>query len=144
MTRLKASVGLMAGLVMCAQASLALAQKNSYDVVVYGGTASGVATAVAAAREGASVVLLEPTNHVGGMVTGGLSRTDFGNKACIGAFALDFYKRMGKHYNKPIEWYGEPSVAEATLETMLKEQKVPVKFDHRLKEKSGVVTADGK
>lgn len=119
-------------------------EKATYDVVVYGATASGVATAVAAAREGATVVLLEPTKHVGGMVTGGLSGTDFGNKKCIGAFALDFYERLGKHYNKPIEWYAEPGVAEQTLNAMLKEQDVPVKFGERLKEKTGVASADGK
>ena len=45
----------------------------AYDVVVYGATAGGVMTAVAAARQGAKVVLLEPRNQVGGMVAGGLS-----------------------------------------------------------------------
>jgi len=41
-----------------------------FDLVVYGGTAGGVITAVAAAREGLNVALLEPTNHLGGMLTG--------------------------------------------------------------------------
>src|SRR5205085_330047 len=41
------------------------------DVVIYGATAAGVMAAVAAAREGARVVLLEPGRHVGGMVSGG-------------------------------------------------------------------------
>jgi ribulose 1,5-bisphosphate synthetase/thiazole synthase len=48
----------------------------SPDLVVYGGTASGVMTAYSAAREGLHVVLLEPGVHLGGMVTGGLSATD--------------------------------------------------------------------
>ncbi|MGH9626600.1 MAG: FAD-dependent oxidoreductase, partial [Bryobacteraceae bacterium] len=39
-------------------------------VVVYGGTAAGVIAAVAAARQGASVTLLEPGTHLGGMVSG--------------------------------------------------------------------------
>ena len=50
----------------------------SYDLVVYGGTAGGVMTAVAAAREGLSVGLVEPGRHVGGMVSGGLGWTDYG------------------------------------------------------------------
>ncbi len=72
------------------------AQPKTFDVVVYGGTAGGVMTAVAAAREGLTVALLEPTKHLGGMVTGGLSRTDFGKKEVIGAIALEFYQRAGQ------------------------------------------------
>ena len=49
------------------------------DVVVYGATASGVIAAVAAAREGKTVILLDPARHVGGMVSGGLGVTDTGN-----------------------------------------------------------------
>src|SRR6476661_3792165 len=46
------------------------------DVVVYGSTPGGFCAAIAAAREGASVVLVEPTGHVGGVNTGGLSFSD--------------------------------------------------------------------
>ena len=67
------------------------------------------------------MALLEPTNHIGGMVTGGLGATDHGNKNCIGGFALEFYERLGKYYNKPISWRPEPHVAEETLNAMLKE-----------------------
>lgn len=42
------------------------------DVVVVGGGPAGVAAAIAAAREGASTVLLERYNHLGGLWTGGL------------------------------------------------------------------------
>jgi NADPH-dependent 2,4-dienoyl-CoA reductase/sulfur reductase-like enzyme len=47
-----------------------------YDVVVYGGTPGGIASAVSAAREGASVILLEQKNHVGGLSTSGLNRDE--------------------------------------------------------------------
>ena len=63
------------------------------DLVVYGGTASGVMTAYSAAREGLRVVLLEPGAHLGGMVTGGLSATDLGHFTIIGGYARDFYLR---------------------------------------------------
>lgn len=43
---------------------------RAFDVVVYGGTAGGVVTAIAAAREGARVALLEPRDHIGGMASG--------------------------------------------------------------------------
>jgi len=71
---------------------------EKFDVVVYGGTAGGVIAAVSAAREGLKVALLEPGKHLGGMVSGGLSWTDFGRKEVIGGYALEFYRRAGKHY----------------------------------------------
>ena len=44
----------------------------SPDVVVVGGGAAGVAAAVCAARGGARVLLIEKTNYLGGLWTGGL------------------------------------------------------------------------
>src|SRR5438067_12897473 len=70
------------GAVMIAMALAAVltaqpAPSRPYDLVVYGGTAGGVITAVAAAREGLDVALLEPGAHLGGMVTGGRGWTDY-------------------------------------------------------------------
>src|SRR5262245_55995986 len=76
------------------------------DVVVYGGTASGVIAAVAVAREGKSVSLIEPGRHVGGMVSSGLGATDFGNRAAIGGYAREFFDRIREYY---ITKYGAPS-----------------------------------
>ncbi len=70
----------------------------STDLVVYGGTASGVMTAYSAAREGLHVILLEPGAHVGGMVTGGLSATDLGHYTIIGGYVRDFYIKAAAHY----------------------------------------------
>lgn len=50
--------------------------RSRADIIVYGSTPGGYCAAIAAAREGASVILLEPTTHVGGMNTGGLSFSD--------------------------------------------------------------------
>lgn len=49
---------------------------TSADVIVYGATPGELCAAIAAAHEGASVILLEPTDHIGGMSTGGLSHCD--------------------------------------------------------------------
>jgi 2-polyprenyl-6-methoxyphenol hydroxylase-like FAD-dependent oxidoreductase len=66
------------------------------DVAIYGATAAGVMAAVAAARDGASVTLLEPGRHVGGMVTGGLGRSDVeGQEALLGGLVLEFARRLG-------------------------------------------------
>jgi NADPH-dependent 2,4-dienoyl-CoA reductase/sulfur reductase-like enzyme len=46
------------------------AAPQAADVLVYGATPGGFCAAIAAAREGASVLLLEPTDHVGGVNIG--------------------------------------------------------------------------
>jgi hypothetical protein len=46
------------------------------DLVVLGGTPAGVAAAVRGAREGLDVDLFTYNDHLGGMMAGGLSRTD--------------------------------------------------------------------
>jgi len=102
------------------------------DVVVYGGTAGGAIAAVAAANEGMSVALLEPRRHIGGMVSGGLGRTDFGRKEVIGGMSREFFERVGKHYNEPIAWYFEPHVAEDIFRSWLKEAGVKVFFEQRV------------
>src|ERR1044071_757279 len=121
----------------------ALAAAQKFDVVVYGGTAGGVIAAVSAAREGLQVALLEPGRHLGGMVSGGLSWTDFGKKDVIGGYSLEFYWRAGRHYQMSrfgheIAWMHEPHVAEDIFREMLTEARVPVFLEHRLREKSGV------
>lgn len=109
-----------------------------FDLVIYGGTAGGVIAAVTAAREGISVALLEPGHHLGGMVTGGLSATDHGEKAVVGGYSLEFYERLGRRYGREIEWYPEPRIAEEVFREMIQEADVTVFYQHRLLEKSGV------
>src|SRR5258708_1971313 len=83
---------------------------QTFDLVVYGGTAGGVMTPVSGARMGLKVALLEPRGHIGGMVSGGLSHTDVGKREVIGGDALEFYWRAGNHYGLPqylqnFAWY---------------------------------------
>jgi len=97
------------------------------DICVYGGTAGGVAAAVQAARLGRSVVLLNNGDHLGGMTTGGLSYTDFGNKAAIGGMAREFYRDLGGRYGVAEEWTFEPHVAQHAIDAMVAAAKVPVR-----------------
>ena len=115
---------------------------DDFDVLVYGGTAGGVISAVTAARQGLRVALLEPRAHLGGMVTGGLSATDHGEKQAIGGSSLEFYERLGRHYDREIEWYPEPHAAEKAFQEMVGEaDRLTVFYQHRLKEKGGVEKA---
>lgn len=114
------------------------------DVLVYGGNAAGVVAAVSAAREGRSVILLEPGKHLGGLMSGGLGATDFGRKECIGGMSREFFVRAGKHYSEEVSWYFEPHVAEQIFEEMLNETSVTVLRQNRLREKTGVEKEAGK
>ncbi|MEL7589025.1 MAG: FAD-dependent oxidoreductase [Prolixibacteraceae bacterium] len=109
--------------------------RPSCDVLVYGGTAAGVMASIAAAGEGASVLLVEPGSHLGGMLTGGLSHTDYGDRAVIGGLALEFYQRVADHYQKPLYfWRGpEPHVGEQILKKWLEDSRVKVIYNERLK-----------
>jgi hypothetical protein len=91
------------------------------DVVVYGATATGVAAAVGAAEAGATVRLVGPETHVGGMVSGGLGWTDVGDTRVLGGFARRFYAAVAEHYSAQLwEVKGpEPQVAERILEGFL-------------------------
>jgi hypothetical protein len=71
------------------------------DVLVVGGGPSGTAAAVAAARTGADVVLLERCNHLGGLSTGGLviwidRMTDWTGTQVIRGIANDLLDRLPK------------------------------------------------
>ena len=111
---------------------------QAFDLVVYGGTAGGVITAVAGAREGLTVALLEPGKHLGGMVSGGLGWTDYGKKEVIGGYSLEFFERVGAKYGRPVEWHFEPHVAEAVLGELVTSAGVRVFLEHRLRQRSGV------
>src|SRR5574337_664228 len=123
------------------QGASAVSRDNSFDVVIYGATASGVLAAIAAAKEGARVALLEPGRHLGGMVSGGLSRTDMERQEnLIGGLAGEFFERVGLHYNRPWsaastnsdDWTFEPHVAEDIFNNWIKETGPVVRFGHRV------------
>ncbi|HEY3283860.1 MAG TPA: FAD-dependent oxidoreductase [Armatimonadota bacterium] len=119
--------------------------QTRYDVVIFGGTPGGVAAAVAAARRGASVLLLSHNGHVGGMISGGLGQTDLRlRQAASGLFKemigriRDYYLRTYGADSRQYQECGggywiEPSVGELTLRRMLAEEPgIHVAFHQRL------------
>lgn len=109
--------------------------QNSFDLVIVGGNPGGIMTAIAAARQGKTSVILERTNHLGGLPANGLGATDIATrKATTGLFA-EFTKKVKQYY---IKHYGEnsrqvedcsdgfhfePSVAAFIYQEMLNEHK---------------------
>jgi len=76
------------------------------DVLIYGGTPGGVAAALAAAKSDTSVLLVEPTQHLGGLLTSGLSHTDFHSFESLSGSFLDLSQRVKQHY---LNTYGADS-----------------------------------
>ena len=71
------------------------------DVLVVGGGPAGTAAAIAAARLGAEVLLVERYNHLGGLSTGGLviwidRMTDWSGRQIIRGLADEFMERLPK------------------------------------------------
>ncbi|HSH94060.1 MAG TPA: FAD-dependent oxidoreductase [Roseimicrobium sp.] len=141
---------------LCLLNSTAAFSQNRPDVVVVGATPSGVAAAVAAARSGASVVLVEEGNHVGGVLAGGLTNTDIRKKGAVGGLFGEFVRRVREHYSTT---YGtnspevklcqgghmfEPKVAEMIFRQMLSGEKGIRIVEHHRVTGARVVGADGK
>ena len=116
------------------------------DVVIYGGTPGGIAAAVSAARMGREVKLVEYHQHIGGMTTSGLGKSDIENRAMIGGLFKEFVAGVHQHYIAKYGaeheitrlcqegYYYEPHVAEAVLESLIAiEKKITVLKGWRLK-----------
>jgi len=117
------------------------------DVCVYGATPGGITAAISAAREGASVVLLEQTKHVGGLSTSGLNRDEgeHMDRATLGGLCQDFTAEAARRSGSSTEaiqrgarkW--QSKVAEQVFLDMLKRAGVPVRYEQLLEkvEKNG-------
>jgi len=106
-------------------------QHLSCDLCVYGATSAGIIAAIEGRKRGLNVVLLANGSHLGGLTTGGLGYTDFGDKRIVGGLSREFYKRVGAHYSVVEEWKFEPSVASRVFGEMLREAGVePILFQY--------------
>lgn len=128
--------------------------RSSFDVVVAGATPGGIAAALAVSRLGHTVALVSPSPWLGGMMTGGLSRTDFGSMKSAGGVFKEFVDRVNAYYiaaygasSAQVKasrggYYFEPRVAKWVFHQMLAEQtRITVLLDHHSTE---VVKQDGR
>ena len=76
------------------------------EVCVFGATPGGIAAALAAGSEGKRVLLVESASRIGGMMTNGLSHSDFHSFESLTGAYLEHTQRVIEYYDKE---YGENS-----------------------------------
>ncbi|MFC2123497.1 FAD-dependent oxidoreductase [Bacteroidota bacterium] len=144
-----------------------MSETNKYDIIIYGGTSAGIMAAVQSRRMGRSVLIIEPSGHLGGMTTGGLGATDFGIKETIGGLAKEFYERIFIYYSRDESWTAEkredfsridqvyfendsmmrlcePHVAMAIFKELIDENNIDVILNERIDLDSGVLIEDNR
>ncbi len=144
------------------------AKESQHDLVIYGGTSAAIAAAIQASRMDMSVVIIEPSNRLGGLTTGGLGQTDIGRKYVIGGISREFYQGVRKHYENPIHWRWqkaeeykaggqsktqdgedamwtfEPSAALSIYAKMMESETISIEYGQRLNRKDGVKKTNGR
>lgn len=112
-------------------------QQVQTDVVVYGATPAGIAAALAAAEDDCRVLLVEPTKRIGGLVTSGLSHTDYHSRESLSGAYLRFANRVKSHY---IQKYGANSqqVADCFEGTFAEPKVNLLVFEQMLAERSAI------
>lgn len=112
----------------------------SVDVLVAGGGPSGVAAAICAAREGASVLVVERYAFLGGLWTGGLvlpvlntygMNKSGAQECCIGGFSAELCNRlfdMGMAVNRK-EPTVDPEAAKYVMEQMMQDAGVQLLYN---------------
>ncbi|MEF8810930.1 MAG: FAD-dependent oxidoreductase [Bacteroidales bacterium] len=143
--------------------NITIPKYTKYDIVVYGGTSSGISAAIQSSRMGKSVVLIEPSHRIGGLTTGGLGQTDIGNKQAIGGISREFYQNIRTYYKNPANWNWqersdyvdggqtrtgedektmwtfEPSAALSVYKDMITEEDIDLVYGERLDRAEGVI-----
>ncbi len=136
--------------------------QHTADVVIYGGSSAGITAAIQTARLGKSVVIIEPTNRLGGLTTGGLGQTDIGNKQVIGGISREFYRNIKRHYSDSANWVWqlkseymdggqtrskkdedamwtfEPSAALKVYHDMIKDLHITIVYNQKLNRATGI------
>lgn len=164
------SIGFLLSALLIAGIQTSYSQKvQQYDIVIYGGTSSGISAAIQSSRMNKKVLLIEPTDRIGGLTTGGLGQTDIGNKQAIGGLSREFYQNVKTYYQKPENWVWqkresykdggqttsatqedamwtfEPSAALKIYNEMLnKEKNITLVYKQRLNRETGVKKTAGK
>lgn len=128
---------------------------NPYDVVIYGATFSGCMAALAAKKCGATVLLIEPRDMVGGMVTNGIMFADAfvsGTKyrGAITGVTNKYHALMADEYNQDQQTYfqsthysAESHRAQLVIDRMLAAAGITVHKFGQIVTGTGIITGAG-
>jgi hypothetical protein len=134
----------LVGLSACSSTDGRGAAPPPADVLVYGATPGGCCAAIAAAREGARVLLVEPTDHVGGLGTGGLSHCDSNQmvRATVMGLFDEWHRRIVADYVAR----GEPAPYDPTVKDQARwtfEPHVALRVTTQMLDEAGVTVVSG-
>lgn len=130
---------------------------TSYDIVVLGATPGGIMASIEAARMGKQVLLIERTNHIGGLPANGLGATDIATRGATAGLFAEFVNRIASYYTATYGssspqakacsdgFHFEPSVAEHVFKTMIDEhsQNITVLMQRQFNFSYGDLLMDG-
>jgi hypothetical protein len=100
------------------------------DVCIYGATPAGIVAAVTARQEGCSVLIVEPSRWLGGILGAGIKpMQDCAEPEAVGGLTTSRVFKLGK----------QPPAIRQAFAAWLEEEKIPVLFEHRVQkvEKTG-------
>ena len=153
---MKHTLTLLAALVLAPLAALCADELSTdYDVVVAGAGTGGCGAAIQAARMGASVLLLEETDWLGGQTAAaGVTSQDYATPILMqSGLYREFCERIETHYKplgkSPLTAYFlttlgiEPRVAQSILKTMLHDTGQRGRLDVSLESKVTAVKREG-
>jgi pyruvate/2-oxoglutarate dehydrogenase complex dihydrolipoamide dehydrogenase (E3) component len=109
--------------------------QKEFDVVVLMATPGGIAAAISASRLGMKVVLIERTNHIGGLPANGMGETDSQSRVLASGIFKEFTDEIKRYYSTEygVEsqqfkdasdgFHFEPHVAEKVFTSILRKEK---------------------
>lgn len=119
-------------------------QQVHVDICVYGATPAGINAAIAGRREGKSVVIVEPSRWVGGILGAGISAIqDCSSLDAVGGLTRNQILELGRDeplnpvgipYKKLHDqnWKVPPQNIRHDYLKLLRENKIPVIYNHRV------------
>lgn len=121
---------LFISLIAASPVVLTAEQAHHVDVCVYGATPSGIVAAVTAKQEGCSVLIVEPSRWVGGILGAGIKpMQDCAEPVAVGGLTATRVFKLGK----------QPDVLRKDFAAWLAEEKIPIVYEQRVQrvEKTG-------
>ncbi|MBT6458983.1 MAG: FAD-dependent oxidoreductase, partial [Planctomycetaceae bacterium] len=138
MKRHVASIIVLNALLVWQNCLAAEVSHHKVDVCVYGGTASGVMAALAADKDGANVILVEPSRWLGGMTGGGINHLDWGKGNTVGGstykILMEGVKEQPRaHGGHAVQGVGNKEYRER-FKKAVEDRGITVIYNHRIGE----------